>query len=119
MDSWLIINALGFVGAPAGLVDGWIAYRNLATRRGGRARASLLALICASLDATMLVAALCTSRAFAIQSTNEVGLLVVRFGIYLALGGAALSLAGKPRLILPALFANVGMIALWFGLTVP
>jgi len=119
MDPWFIANVLGFIGAPAGLVGGWIAYNKLPERGSIRPRVSLLALSCATVSAFLLVATVMLSRAFEIRTTNGAGLILIRCGVYPTFAGSALSLAGKPRLILWAMFANIGMFALWFGLTLP
>jgi hypothetical protein len=119
MGSWLIVNALGFIGAPAGLLAGWTTYKRLPERGSIRPRASLSALTCATLSGILLIATIILSRFFEIRTTNGVGFVLIRCGVYLTFTGSALSLAGKPRLILWGILANIGMLALWFGLTVP
>ena len=119
MDPWFVVNALGFIGAPTGLLAGWITYKKLPQRRSIRPRVSLLALSCATLSAFLLVATIMLSRLFEIRTTDCAGFVLIRCGVYPTFAGSALSLAGKPRLILSGIFANIGMFALWFGLTVP
>jgi hypothetical protein len=119
MDPWLIVNALGFIGAPAGLIGGLVAYKRLPERRSIRPRMSLFALVCAMLSAFVLVATIMLSPFFGLRTTNGAGLILIRCGVYPTFAGTALSLAGKPRLILLGMFANIGMFALWFGLTIP
>jgi hypothetical protein len=119
MDPWFIVNVLGFISAPAGLLGGWITYNRLPDRRSIRPRVSLLALSCATLSAFLLVATIMLSRLFEIHTANGAGLILIRCGVYPTFAGSAFSLAGKPRLILSGMFANIGLFALWFGLTVP
>jgi len=116
MITWFFINALGFVGTPAGLLDGWIAYAKLAEKRNLRPRLSLAALALAVFSVVLLGAYLFIPVA---PTTALRSRWVLRFGIYAAIAGGAISFSARPRLIPPALAANVGSIMLWFGLTQP
>jgi len=119
MNPWLVINALAFIGTPAGLLDGWVAYKNLPDRRSWRPKISFSALSCASLSVILLAIAVVSARLFSLQSTGGPEHLLIKCGIYMASAGAFASFAGSPRIIVPALLGNLGAFALWFGLTTP
>lgn len=119
MTTWLLINALGFIGTPAGLIDGWITYSRTAERSRVRARISLTSLSLASCSTLILVAALVVARAFALHSVDRPIRLAISVGLYSAIAGCGLALAGKPRLIPSTVIANIGATMLWFALTQP
>jgi hypothetical protein len=107
---WLIANTLGFVGTPAGLIWGWIAWaRGRQDQTRARDAISLGAMSAVSLSLLLFFVARFLSPV-ASRTFDKIGFFV-------AVGGAVISLAGHLRLVIPVCLVTVGAIMLWYGLT--
>ena len=108
---WLIVNTLGFVGTPIGLIWGWIAWAR-SRRDQTRARvASLIAISAGTLSLVIFFAA----RFFSHPASRSLDAV----GFFVAVGAVLISLVGYRRLIVPVCLVSVGAIMLWYGLTLP
>lgn len=108
---WLIVNSLGFVGTPVGLVWAWVAWskRSQGQARGARETVSLIAVSAATLGPVILFVA----RFFhppASRSLDWVGLLLAGSSILVCL-------FGRLRFAIPVCLASIGSIMLWYGMT--
>ena len=107
---WLIVNALAFVGTPAGLIWGWVS---LVIERQDhvsvRKKMSLIALSAASLTLAIFLAA---------RFIGSGSRTLDRVGVFVAVASILVSLSGRLRLVIPVCLVSVGAIMIWFGTTV-
>lgn len=115
MSEWFLINSLAFIGTPAGLLDGWIAYMKQGEKSAVRSRLGFLALFLGSVSVLALIVYLFAPHAA--PAGDIKARILMRLGIYSGLAGAAIAFSSKRRLIIPAFFAGIGAVMLWFGLT--
>jgi hypothetical protein len=109
---WIIVNGLGFVGTPAGLIWAWIGW---VKRRGDQARGRVTMSLAAISAATLSLIVLFVARFLAMPYSRALD----RFGLSIAALAVLASLAGQLRLVIPVCLASVGAVMLWYGMTLP
>ena len=107
---WLIVNGLGFLGTPVGLVWAWLSWAkaNPGGARPGKPM-GLIAVAAGTLSPAIFFLAwfLQPPAARALDWT----------AVVLAFGAIAVSLMGYLRLAIPVALAAVGSLMLWYGMT--
>jgi hypothetical protein len=107
---WLIVNSVGFVGTPVGLVWAWVSW---AKRNRGEARVresvGLIAVVAASLSPVIFFVV----RFFHPSASHALDWV----GVALACIAIAISLFGYLRLAIPVTLAAAGSLMLWYGMT--
>lgn len=116
--TWFVINTLAFIGAPIGLIWGWIAYSTeRRVRPGVRTHISFLAISGTSLSVIGLGFCLVWARLKGLGTSDPTIHALVTLGVWMGVLGAAISFAGRVRTLLPILFASLGAVLLWYGLS--
>jgi sugar phosphate permease len=104
---WFFINVFGFIGTPAGLIWAWYTYAVSKDRRK-LTLAALMMLTCSLL--------LLTSHLLSVGSIS--GVWINRIGVLIPVLALALVLRSGLRQALSVALASVGIVMLWFGLTI-
>src|SRR5258706_13026850 len=107
---WVIVNILGFVGTPVGLVWAWLSWakRNRA-EPGVRKSTSLIAVSAVSLSPIIFFVA----RFFHPSASRALDWT----GGVVACVAIVVSVFGYLRLAIPWALAAVGSLMLWYGMT--
>jgi len=107
---WLIVNSVGFVGTPAGLVWAWMAWAKR-SRDEARVRKSIgfVAVTAVSLSPLIFFIA----RFFHAAASH----ILDWIGVAVACSAIILSLFSYFRLAIPVALAGVGSLMLLYGMT--
>jgi hypothetical protein len=124
-ESGLFFSVMGWaiaiicmIAAPLLLVWGWVKFFKMQERSHWRSIASAIALASPILSAVVWTALALAARAYPL-SDRATGYWFVKVGIWIAIGGMVVGLAGRPRLIPFIIPACVGTVLFWFLSTIP
>jgi hypothetical protein len=112
------IAIICMIAAPLLLVWGWVKFFKMQERSHWRSIASAIALASPILSAVVWTALALAARAYPL-SDRATGYWFVKVGIWIAIGGMVVGLAGRPRLIPFIIPACVGTVLFWFLSTIP
>lgn len=115
---WAIVNAIWLL-APIFLVWGWVQYIRIPNHSSWRLHASVVGLSAPLLSVVLGVADRMLAHPIigpnSFTPAPHLSAAVVRIPIL----GMLIGLAGRPRLIVPIVWASVGTVLFWYGTTLP
>ncbi len=115
---WGLINAVWFL-APIFLVWGWVQYLRLPDRSTWRSHASVVGLSMPLLSLILGLVDRILAHPVIGPSSFTPAPRLSSVVVWLPIAGTVVSLAGRPRLILPIIWASVGTVLFWYGITLP
>jgi hypothetical protein len=115
---WKIITAICLT-SPFILLWGWMKYFQSPIRSDWRSRASLVGLSSPIVSFVIWTATLAIALNKGWHTPNPAVQRFITVGVWIALIGMLIGLAGRPRLILAIVSGCIGVVLFWFGTTVP
>ncbi len=112
------IAIIWIIASPFILAWGWVKFYKMPELSHWRSIASAIGLASPILSGIVWIALGFAARAYHLSDTPT-GYWFVKVGVWIALGGMIVGLAGRPRLIPFIIPACIGAALFWFGTTLP
>lgn len=112
------IASIWVIASPLILAWGWVKLFKMPDRSHWRSVASAIALASPILSAVVWLVLGFAARAYPLSDTVT-GYWFVKGGVWIAIGGMIVGLAGRPRLIPFIVPASIGTVLFWFLSTIP